>query len=184
MTALTSFDELAEGTNLGIQVGQEIQTWRYGLAGLSQVGPVDAEELPLALFSGYLRDGLVFLHDDRPPRVGEWFTERRTSRTLVLVVTRVDEGAGTCSVALLMQDRWQGGRDYSNAELTSRWRRCDPPQIDPQALFYILRELGDKQREVTRLSDNDRKLTLIRDELHGIQIYLERAQRRVNGTGA
>jgi hypothetical protein len=179
VTALTSFDELAEGTSLGIQVGRDIQTWRYGLAGLSQVGPVDSEELPLELFFGYLRDGLIFLHDDRPPRVGEWFTGRASQR-FTLAVTRVDEGTGMCSVAMLMENLWHGCRDYSTAELTSRWRRCDPPQINPPVLVDILRELSDKQREVTRLNDNERKLTLIRDELHGIQTYLERAQRRVN----
>lgn len=171
---VTTFDGMELDTSLGIQVGREMQHWRYGLAGLSRVGSTEEVDLPVELFSGYLREGLIYLHDQTPPQEGEWFVRTGGTYTLVVITATSEQ----CEVAIFRNGEWNQTNTRSTEELMRLWRRCEPLQISSQNLFRILRALSDTRKEVSRLADSNYKLDLIRQDLNGIQTYLDRAKRR------
>lgn len=153
-TPVTDLDEVEEGTELAVMVGDgKIERWEWRDGVMAK----DDHVLPPFFFSGLLADGKVMPGNFSPPVKGEWFT-RPNSEWAYLVVK--DKGDQMFRCGYFRRDNFYDWRDVSQRDLIDMCTRADAPEWStPQ--FLRMADLCSNENESR--TESDRKIRTIRD---------------------
>lgn len=173
MTAVMSFEELTVGQEVAVQptTGSPIQKWRVTETGLSD----GRATLDTFFFEGLLATGKVFLHDFRPPEVGEWFGNIDGVRYLpdrYLVIDLIDVNRAQC--AQFRGDRFQDWCDVQ--DLTMTRRRIEAPEWSSPQLLAMSQRAWGLQKENNQSRTQQRNMRDARMYVTNSYEYLRRAQ--------
>ena len=113
-TPLTTWDDLADGTDLAVLVGGEkIERWQWHNMRLRKP---DGTSLPPFFFSGLLHEGKILPGDFSPPVKGEWFTSQTSSDWSYLVLSDADDNKHY-RCAYFRRERFYDWRKVSQGDL-------------------------------------------------------------------
>jgi hypothetical protein len=174
MTALTSLNELADGTEVILRMpnSRHMQRWTVGENKLVR----DGVALDPWFFAGYVADGQMFLSDNAPPEVGDWFGNGTRWKYLVLSI----DGT-SCRCAIFREGEFSqfSARDDLGDGLYTRGRPNWSPEQTERALLQMAikaDELNDELGKVRVLVQNQSR---VREYLRYVKDYAERAERLV-----
>lgn len=172
MSALTTLEGLADGTDVAVQMGSNFERWQVSGDGLIR----DGVHVSGFFFTGYLRQGRVYLRDFTPPQVGEWFGPS-TGETRWSYLTVLADGE-TTTFAQFRDDTFYQWHRIGSSESVARYSRKPVP--DWAGPGRALREMTMMAHNMhTNLERMERTARRQRDAARNVRVasdYLHRAQ--------